>query len=113
MLAGRNLLFTDGDQMAADVQKFVDAADKNRLLSRSECLETKVLVLRVANWRMLATRDAKGLANFKTNFEKAQQQIAALRSQPAVNLAVLLAPVKTVSANMPRHLTNRTNCCSG
>ena len=28
MLAGRNLLFTDGDKMAADVQKFVDAADK-------------------------------------------------------------------------------------
>ena len=28
MLAGRNLLFTDGDQMAADVQKFVDAAEK-------------------------------------------------------------------------------------
>ena len=27
MLAGRKLLFTDGDRMAADVQKFVDAAE--------------------------------------------------------------------------------------
>ena len=29
MLAGRNLLFADGDKMAADVQKFVDATDQS------------------------------------------------------------------------------------
>jgi methyl-accepting chemotaxis protein len=95
MLAGRNLLFTDGDQMAADVQKFVDAADKTDFSHEANALETKVLVLRVANWRMLATRDAKGLATFKTNFEKAQQQIAALeKANLPSNLAALMAPVK-------------------
>jgi methyl-accepting chemotaxis protein len=95
MLAGRNLLFTDGDQMAADVQKFVDAADKTDFSHEANALETKVLVLRVANWRMLATRDAKGLANFKTNFEKVQQQIVALeKATLPSNLAALLAPVK-------------------
>src|SRR6266851_5321454 len=96
MLAGRNLLFSDGDQMAADVQKFVDAADKTDFSHEANALETKVLVLRVANWRMLATRDAKGLANFKTNVEKAQQQIAALeKANLPSNLAALMAPVKT------------------
>jgi methyl-accepting chemotaxis protein len=96
MLAGRNLLFTDGDQMAADVQKFLDAADKTDFSHEATALETKVLLLRVANWRMLATRDAKGLANFKTNFEKAQQQIAALeKANLPSNLAALMAPVKT------------------
>src|SRR5882762_341855 len=95
MLGGRNLLFTDGDQMAADVQKFVDAADKTDFSHEAIALETKVLVLRIANWRMLATRDAKGLANFTTNFEKAQQQIAALeKANLPSNLAALLAPVK-------------------
>jgi methyl-accepting chemotaxis protein len=95
MLAGRNLLFTDGDQMAADVQKFVDAADKTDFSHEAVALATKVLLVRVANWRMLATRDAKGLATFKTNFDKVQQQIAALEkaSLPS-NLAALLAPVK-------------------
>jgi methyl-accepting chemotaxis protein len=95
MLAGRNLLFTDGDQMAADVQKFVDAADKTDFSHEAAALATKVLLVRVANWRMLATRDAKGLATFKTNFDKVQQQIAALEkaSLPS-NLAALLAPVK-------------------
>jgi methyl-accepting chemotaxis protein len=95
MQAGRNLLFTDGDQMAADVQKFVDAAEKTDFSHDATALETKVLLLRIANWRMLATRDAKGLVNFKTNFEKAQQQIVVLeKGNLPSNLAALLAPVK-------------------
>jgi methyl-accepting chemotaxis protein len=95
MLAGRNLLFTDGDKMAADVQKFVDAAEKNEFSHEAGPLETKVLLLRVANWRMLATRDPKGLVTFKTNFEKAQQHIAALeKAELPPNLATLLKDVK-------------------
>jgi methyl-accepting chemotaxis protein len=93
--AGRKLLFTDGDQMAADVQKFVEAADKTDFTHEANALETKVLLVRVANWRMLATRDAKGLVTFKTNVDKAQQQIAALeKANLPSNLAGLLAPVK-------------------
>src|SRR3979490_16167 len=69
MLAGRNLLFTDGDQMAADVQKFVDAADKTDFSHEAHDLHAQVLVLRVANWRMLATRDARGLQNLTTNLQ--------------------------------------------
>jgi methyl-accepting chemotaxis protein len=95
MLAGRNLLFTDGDKMAADVQKFVDAAEKTDFGREAGPLETKVLLLRVANWRMLATRDPKGIATFKTNFEKAQQHIAALeKAELPPNLATLLKDVK-------------------
>jgi methyl-accepting chemotaxis protein len=95
MQAGRALLFTDGDKMAADVQKFVEAADKTDFTHEANALETKVLLVRVANWRMLATRDAKGLATFKTNVDKAQQQIAALeKAALPSNLAALLAPVK-------------------
>ena len=95
MIAGRDLLFTDGDQMAADVQKFVDAADKTNFAERAAALETKVLLVRVANWRMLATRDQKGVATFKANVGKAQQQIAELeKAELPQNLAALLAPVK-------------------
>ena len=72
------LLFTDGDKMAADVQKFVDAAEKTDFAREAGALEAKVLLVRVANWRTLATRDAKGIATFKTNVGKAQQQIAEL-----------------------------------
>src|SRR5438552_8854150 len=95
MLAGRTLLFTDGDKMASDVQKLVDAADKTPFEEAAGALEAKVLLVRVANWRMLATRDQKGVATFKANVGKAQQQIAELeKAELPQNLAALLAPVK-------------------
>jgi methyl-accepting chemotaxis protein len=95
MLAGRKLLFADGDQMAADVQKFVDAAEKTDFAHEANSLETKVLLVRVANWRTLATRDPKGLATFKANAGKAQQQISELeKSDLPKNLVALLAVVK-------------------
>jgi methyl-accepting chemotaxis protein len=95
MLAGRNQLFTDGDQMAADVQKFVDAAAKTDVSREVSALETKVLLVRIANWRMLATRDSKGIATFKANVEKAQRQIVELeKANLPSDLAAQLAAVK-------------------
>jgi methyl-accepting chemotaxis protein len=95
MLTGRALLFSDGDKMAADVQKFVDAAENTPFEQAAGALLSKVLLVRVANWRMLATRDAKGFATFKTNVGKAQQQIAQLeKADLPSELAALLATVK-------------------
>jgi methyl-accepting chemotaxis protein len=96
MLAGRNLLYTEGDKMAADVQKFVDAAAGTPFSHNANMLESKVLLVRVANWRMLATRDAKGFATFKTNVGKAQEQIAQLeKTDLTPELAGMLATVKS------------------
>jgi methyl-accepting chemotaxis protein len=96
MKAGRALLFTDGDQMAADVQKFVDAAQGTPFAHNANVLESRVLLVRVANWRMLATREAKGIDNFKANFAKAQAQLAVVEKLDLPSdLASLLPPVKT------------------
>lgn len=62
MLAGRAVLYAEGDKMAADVQKFVEAAAGTPFAENAAVLEARVLLVRVANWRMLATRDAKGFA---------------------------------------------------
>jgi methyl-accepting chemotaxis protein len=95
MMAGRKLLFTDGDQMAADVQKLVDAAQGTAFQVAANALGTGVLLVRVANWRTLATRDAKGLETFKINVGKAREQIATLeKSELPGPLASLLATVK-------------------
>jgi methyl-accepting chemotaxis protein len=94
--AGRALLFSDGDQMAADVQKFVDAAQGTPFAHNANMLESKVLLVRVANWRMLATRDAKGIETFKANLGKAQAQLAQLEKLDLPpDLAKLVEPVKT------------------
>jgi methyl-accepting chemotaxis protein len=77
-VAGRDLLFREGDTMAADVQKIVDAAEKTPFARDAAILETDVLLVRVANWRFLATKDPKGVATFKTAVEKAQHQIDAI-----------------------------------
>jgi methyl-accepting chemotaxis protein len=95
LTAAKASLFTDGDKMAADVQKFVDAAEKTDFAHEARSLEAKVLLVRVANWRLLATRDAKGVATFKTNAAKAAQQIAELeKSGLPQDLAGLVPPVK-------------------
>jgi methyl-accepting chemotaxis protein len=78
MAAGRQSLFSDGDAMASDVQKFVDAAHDTPFTTAAAALESKVLLVRVANWRFIATRDPKGVATFKTNMDKARQQVAEL-----------------------------------
>ena len=96
MLAGRNLLFVEGDKMAADVQKFVDAAAGTPFAHDANMLESKVLLVRVANWRMLATRDAKGFATFKASVGKAQAQIAVLENLDlSPELATILGTVKS------------------
>jgi methyl-accepting chemotaxis protein len=96
MQAGRTLLFSDGDKMAADVSKFVDAAKDTVFLQAANALESEVLLVRIANWRTLATRDPKGMETFKTNVGKARQEIAGLeKSELPPHLAALLGAVRT------------------
>jgi methyl-accepting chemotaxis protein/predicted lipoprotein with Yx(FWY)xxD motif len=96
MIAARDLLYSGGDSMAEDVQKFVDAAEHTEFAQAANALESKVLLVRVANWRFLATRDSKGVSIFKGNVGKAQQRIAELeKANLPQNLASLLASVKT------------------
>jgi methyl-accepting chemotaxis protein len=96
MVEGRDLLYSDGDKMAAEVQKFVDVANDTQFEEKAAALEAKVLLVRVANWRFLATRDAKGRETFTANLGKAMQQVAELeKSGLPANLATQLTSVKT------------------
>jgi methyl-accepting chemotaxis protein len=94
-VAGRNSLFAEGDRMVADVQKFVDATQDTAFAPVAGVLEAKILLVRVANWRFLATRDVKGIDVFKQNLGKARQVIAELeRKDVPQNLSSLLASIK-------------------
>jgi methyl-accepting chemotaxis protein len=96
MQAGRALLFTDGDKMAEDLNKFVAATAGTPFATEASALLEKGLLVRVANWRMLATRDGKGIETFKTNLAKAQQEVARIEKlELPANLAAQLALVKT------------------
>jgi methyl-accepting chemotaxis protein len=95
MQAGRTVLIVDGDKMVADIQKFVDAADKTSFALGAAALESKVLQARIASARMQTTHEPKGIEAFRTSFGKVGQQIAELeRTDLPTNLATLLAAAK-------------------
>ncbi|UPJ71841.1 methyl-accepting chemotaxis protein [Bradyrhizobium sp. 187] len=95
MLTGRELLFAEGEKMRADLEKLLEAAEKTPFAQGADTLESRILQVRVANWRMLATRDQKGISAFKACVEKARHQIAELeKADLPPNLAAMLGTVK-------------------
>jgi methyl-accepting chemotaxis protein len=101
MQAGRAQLSADGDKMTADVQKLVDAADQSSFAEDASAIESKVLLVQVASWRMLATRNPKGLVTFRASVGNAQQRIAA--SEKADVPADLAAMLKVIKADVGKY----------
>jgi len=96
MLAGRGLLYSDGDRMAADIRKFVEEASNTESSKAVAFLETKVLIVQNASWRMLATHDPKIVAEFNTSIDNTNAQIEALENfDLPPDLTAMLASVKT------------------
>ncbi|MGA7997341.1 MAG: methyl-accepting chemotaxis protein [Bradyrhizobium sp.] len=101
MVAGRALLFADGDKLAADVQNFVKAAEGTDFSQEAAPLEAKVLLLQVTIWRMLTTRDPNGIATFKANIGKALDHIEALENADLP--PKLAAPIKDIKASLVKY----------
>jgi methyl-accepting chemotaxis protein len=103
MTAGRAVLFSVGDELSAHVAKLASVARTNAeraVTMAAIAVETDILLVRVASWRFLATRDQKGVATFKTNLEKAQKHITELeKTGPQTDVRELIEPVKTALAS--------------
>ena len=96
---GKATLLPSGDELTVKMGKLVDVAraavdeDTGALVAD---LESRLLLVQIANWRFLALRDTKGPANFRTNVDRASQRLSALEKSPqAAELRTTLAPVKT------------------
>jgi methyl-accepting chemotaxis protein len=96
---GKATLLPSGDELTVKMNKLVDvarAAVDEDTASLVADLESRLLLVQIANWRFLALRDVKGPANFRTNVDRASQRLAALEKSPqATELRATLAPVKT------------------
>jgi diguanylate cyclase (GGDEF)-like protein len=105
MTADRAKLFSGGDELiaAAELVEQSRAAitDQNVALLVNP-VESAILLVRVANWRFLATRDPKGPATFKTNADHAVAAIAALeKAELPDSVRPLIGPLKaSLSAYM-------------
>jgi methyl-accepting chemotaxis protein len=99
MQIDRANLFKGGDQLSAATTKLVEATRASpevSLVAPSHDVETAVLLVRVANWRFLATTDAKGPATFNTNVETANSMLKSFGNRATdAKLQALVAPVKT------------------
>ncbi|QOZ67089.1 methyl-accepting chemotaxis protein [Bradyrhizobium arachidis] len=96
---GKATLLPSGDELTVKMGKLVDVAraavDEDTAALVAD-LESRLLVVQIANWRFLALRDTKGPANFRTNVDRAMQRLSALEKSPqASELRTTLAPVKT------------------
>jgi methyl-accepting chemotaxis protein len=102
MQSDRAKLFAGGDELTASAVKLIEArseaakAGSTQAYSRDAVeLEIAVLLVRVANWRFLATHDPKGPATFKASFDKASAAIAAMeRLEIPDAVRATLGPVK-------------------
>ena len=100
-VAGKAVLFPVGDKLAADVGKLVEAAQGTPVAPHAGQVEAAVLLVRVANWRFLATHDKNGPATFKTNIDKGQKAIAALAGGDLPQ--TLRAPLGAVKADLEEY----------
>ena len=94
-IAERGKLFTGGDALTAAANELVDLARKSPDQATNEAasrVEASALLVRVANWRFLATHDPNGPATFRANFNKAQDAIATLE-RAAPGLTPKVTPV--------------------
>ncbi|WP_025038135.1 methyl-accepting chemotaxis protein [Bradyrhizobium sp. DOA9] len=96
---GKATLLPSGEDLATKTNKLVDvarAAVDEDTASLVADLESRILLVRIANWRFLALRDAQGPATFRTGVDRALQRLGALEKSPqAAVLRATLAPVKT------------------
>lgn len=96
---GKATLLPSGEDLTVKMAKLVDAsrasADEDTAALVAD-LESRILLVRVANWRFLALRDIQGPANFRASVDRAAQRLTAIEKSPqASELRATLVPVKT------------------
>ncbi len=90
MAAERKKLFSGGDAMTAATNRLVEVtakSDSPELIAAGSGVERAILLVRIANWRFLATNDPKGPTTFHTNTTRAQEMLDALDKLNAPGLA--------------------------
>jgi HAMP domain-containing protein len=100
-------LLTGGDELAAGSEKVIAAAragGDQSIMALAAKVETELLLVRVASWRLMATQEADGQAAFKTGLAKAGDSIADLgKAALPVDLRAL---VGTVKGTLDRYAAN-------
>jgi methyl-accepting chemotaxis protein len=90
MVEARTKLFSGGTVLTAATVSLVDAAAKTgapEVIAAAVAAEREVLLVRIANWRFLATHDVAGPATFRAEVVHAHAAIAALDKLDMADMA--------------------------
>jgi diguanylate cyclase (GGDEF)-like protein len=102
----RGKLFSVGDELTANTEKLMQSgpSTSDRAAAASAQVEMDILLVRVANWRFLATRDPKGLETFKGHVEDARAAIAIF--EKADLLGARRASIEPVKAALASYISS-------
>jgi methyl-accepting chemotaxis protein len=92
-------LFADGDDLTATSERLraIFRAGTDRSIGpRGAEVETSTLLVGVANWRFLATRDPKGQETFKASVKRARAAVADLEAWATPDLRPQIEPMKAI-----------------
>ncbi|WP_342447358.1 HAMP domain-containing methyl-accepting chemotaxis protein [Methylobacterium platani] len=97
MAEAKATLFPGGDELTRSTSALVAdmrARGNDAQILQAAVTESAMLLVRVANWRFLAVRDAKGPATFATNAAKAEAALKAMRGlDPSGDFAPVIRAV--------------------
>ncbi len=102
----RAALFTGGDALTTATTRLVEAARATHdtgMAQAASDMNAAVLLVRVANWRFMATTDKTGVATFKTNSDRAHAAIDTLQPLLTPEVAALAAPVRAALVAYESH----------
>ncbi len=96
-VAARAKLFAGGDALTAATDKLTAAArasNNEAAGTAADAVDRTILLVRVANWRFMATEDKAGVATFKTNAGNAHAALGTMQKAATPEVAQLVAPVQ-------------------
>jgi HAMP domain-containing protein len=98
--AERAKLFSGGDQLTAATSKLIETVTTTEGVDNAlaERLNGAVLLVRVANWRFMATGDKNGPATFKTTFDRASAALAQFEHVATPAEQPMIPPVRNFLA---------------
>jgi methyl-accepting chemotaxis protein len=91
-------LFTGGDALTDATDRLmgvIHAGNDPAIEEMGAAIERAVLLVRVQNWRFLATHDPEGLPKFSTARELAGQKLDALAKAAPADVRTAIGPVRT------------------
>jgi methyl-accepting chemotaxis protein len=94
----RARLFTGGDALTAATDKMMAAARAADVEEAAVPAERAVLLVRINNWRFLATHDAAGPGKFRAAAEQASQALDAVERVASADLRLSIGPVRDALA---------------